>query len=638
MNNEIKRLHQTLHGYNCGHHLLASSIKLSDKSVRKMEKLSDLSGNVMIEGFEQYYTGYYLAEEHYYVVACTWYAPEMNRPGCVWTHSLLIKEETISNWKQNIVELMSLFRRPQDNNSFELYEKEIVPQCSEKNSPVLDREKMKYIMWAIWGKSYPVIVPVDKANEFINELLSMLFCQYANIRKGFSFSTGALTVRKYENELLDVQMVMRNNIRSIVGDSKVNILEDSRNINKYPLWINFIYEMFIKDNLKELSEFRKEFPRRFCEPKYFSLLSKMYLALDIYNDNFNILNCLQIIDALGDDKEILSKSLIDLYLKKYNKIRINYVEFMQFMLTKEWISLAKEEYTFFVDNSLKFQMDEAKKLVKNIAYIDDNIKIETILKYYAKSVSINKFEEFTDNNIDICCLFVTLNPRFAMAECIWKQNKNFQQSILQCLRGHKIEASIIKRIVEKVILNSNVDLIYNLYSVLGDQCILDLLTVVCRQGIKYIRDNESIKKVCNQKTDVCFNFLCEQAEANKIDDNLIFIELFDPHKLEISQKQFEIMLDIFHGIIVDPLFDEYESKIARFYIVLILRSEYRFPDEILSFSYSRVYNELANQKFPQDEWEKMEYLMPEFGYHNWDRCKRLKKSLKEKGYTKKEFG
>ena len=91
MNNGIKRLHQTLHGYNCGHHLLASSIKLSDKSMRKMEKMSDLSGNIMIEGFEQYYTGYYLADENYYVVACTWYASEMNRPGCVWTHSLLIQ-------------------------------------------------------------------------------------------------------------------------------------------------------------------------------------------------------------------------------------------------------------------------------------------------------------------------------------------------------------------------------------------------------------------------------------------------------------------------------------------------------------------------------------------------------------------
>jgi len=637
MDSEIKRLHQTLHGYNCGHHLLASSMKLSDKSMRKMEKMSDLSGNVMIEGFEQYYTGYYLVDEHYYVVACTWYASEMNRPGCVWTHSILIKEEEIDDWKQDIVGLLDLFRRPQDNNSFEQYEKEIILQSTERNKLELNHENMKYIMWAIWGKSYPVIVPVDKANEYIRELLYILFCQYTNIRKGFSFSTGALTVRKYENELLDVQMVMRNNIRAAVGDNKVNILEDSRNINKYPLWINSVYEMFVKNNLKELSEFKKAFPRKFCDPKYFSLLAKMYLALDIQNKNFIILDCLQIIDVLGNDKETLAKALMDLYLKKYNKVGINYVEFMQYTLTKEWINLTKDEYTFLVENSLKLQMDEAKKLVKNIAYIDDNEKVETILKIYAKSISINNFEEFTDNNIDICCLFVTLNPCFATAICIWKQNKNFQQSILQCLKGHKIEASLVKKIVERVILNSNVDLGYNLYSVLGEQCISDLLTVVCQQGIKFIQENKSIKKVCSQKTDICFSFLCEQVETNKIDDNLIIIELFDPHKLDISQKQFEVMLELFYGMIHNPLFGEFESKIARFYITLILRCEYRFPDEILSFSYTIVYNELANQKFPQDEWEKMEYLMPEFGYHNWDRCKRLKRSLKKKGYSKKEF-
>lgn len=637
MDNKVRKLHQTLHGYNCGHHLLASSIKLSDKSMRKMEKMSDLSGSTTEKGFEQYYTGYYLPDEQYYVIACTWYAPEMNRPGCVWTHSLLIEEDAMSDWKEHIIELLNLFKRPQDSISYISYEKEIVIQDTREDSFALKQEKLKYIMWAIWGKSYPVIVPVDRANEYTYETLYILFCQYKNLKKGFSFSTGALTIRQYDRELLDLQMVMRSNIRVSIGDNKVNILEDGENIKKYPLWINFLFEMFIDNNLKDILKFRNGFPKEFSEPKYFNMFIKMYLALDIQHDRFNILDCLQIIDALGDNKEVLTSSLLNLYMNNYFGFKIDYVAFMRFSLSKKWVNLGKEEYCFLVDNSLKTQMNDAKKFVKDIAYIEERKEIEVILKLYAKEISIDIFENFTDKDIDICCLFVTLNPRFATETWIWKQDKNFQQSILQCLKGKTLETKLAKTIVERAIRTSDIDLCYNIYKVFGEQCLSYLLVEVCRQGVRYVQKHKSLKKVCSQKTELCFKFLCEQVGRNKFEDGLFFVELFDPHKLMLSPDEFKIMQDVFYNMKNDMLFEEYESKIARFYIVLILKNEYKFPDDILSFSFARVYSELANQKFPQDEWEKMEYLMPEFGYHNWDRCKRLKKSLKKRGYSKKEF-
>lgn len=637
MDNKARKLHQTLHGYNCGHHLLASSIKLCDKSMRKMEKMSDLSGNAIAKGFEQYYTGYYLADDQYYVIACTWYAPEMNRPGCVWTHSLLIKEDTINDWEKHTIELLDLFKRPQDNSSYMPYEKEIIIHDTPEESFDLKQEKLKYIMWAIWGKSYPVIVPVDRANEYINEILCILFCQYKNLKKGFSFSTGSLSIRQYEREMLDLQMVMKSNIRTAIGDNEVNVLEDSENIKKYPLWINFLYEMFISNNLTDILKFRNGFQKEFSDPKYFSMFVKMYLALDIQHDRFNILDCLQIIDALGDNKEVLTNSLLYLYMNNYFEFKINYVEIMRFSLTKKWVKLGKEEYRFLVANSLKIQMIDAKKFVKDIAYIEENKDIEIILKFYANELSMDIFESFTDKDIDICCLFVTLNPKFATEDWIWKQDKNFQQSILQCLKGKTIEKKSAEIIVEKAVRTSNIDLCYNLYKVLGDQCLNYLLVEVCKQGIEYVQCHKSLKKVCSQKTEICFKFLCEQVERNKFQDDFFFIVLFDPHKLILASSEFKVMQDIFYNMKKNVLFEEYKSKIARFYIILILKTEYKFSDDILSFSFAVVYSELATQKFPQDEWEKMEYLMPEFGYHNWDRCKRLKKSLKKRGYSKKEF-
>src|SRR5438132_2007187 len=84
-------INQCIHGYQNGHELLANSIALP-VDVRKILLLqSDLSGQSIEQGFNEYLTGYPIVELGVYAFAKTWYANEMKRPGCVWTHTLLIQ-------------------------------------------------------------------------------------------------------------------------------------------------------------------------------------------------------------------------------------------------------------------------------------------------------------------------------------------------------------------------------------------------------------------------------------------------------------------------------------------------------------------------------------------------------------------
>ena len=101
MKNENLLIEQALHGYVNGHHLLAFSNVFSDKSQRLMDILSDLSGPEVKEGFTEYITGYPLYEDKYYAIAKTWYAPEMKRPGCVWTHTLLIDFKDLNKIREH---------------------------------------------------------------------------------------------------------------------------------------------------------------------------------------------------------------------------------------------------------------------------------------------------------------------------------------------------------------------------------------------------------------------------------------------------------------------------------------------------------------------------------------------------------
>lgn len=100
-----------LHGYSHGHNFIQGSIVLdSSHDMSKIATLSDWSEYVQGEN-SSYLTTYPLDESAYYVIAKTWYAAEMKRPGCVWTHSLLIHQEDLKkivDFKQ----LYFLFQRP----------------------------------------------------------------------------------------------------------------------------------------------------------------------------------------------------------------------------------------------------------------------------------------------------------------------------------------------------------------------------------------------------------------------------------------------------------------------------------------------------------------------------------------------
>lgn len=148
-------IEQTLHGYSNGHRLLSFSKKFSDNEIKKMTILSDLSGNEFVNGFEKYYTGYRLNSDTI-VLACTWYATEMKRPGCVWTHSLIFSENDLRKYGGEMGAVFSLFRKPKNNNDFSYYNKSLEIDSESKFD--FDKQKLKYLIWCLWGNRSPLVV------------------------------------------------------------------------------------------------------------------------------------------------------------------------------------------------------------------------------------------------------------------------------------------------------------------------------------------------------------------------------------------------------------------------------------------------------------------------------------------------
>jgi len=204
-------IHQAVHGYRDGHRLLSSSTPLGSDAARVMLVLSDMSGPSMQPGFDEYVTGYPLAGTDYFVFAKTWYAPEMQRPACVWTHSLLVPRAQVP--RMSAARLMGSFRRPQADGvdvaaTAPLIVKEDTP-VGDTGDGFSDKGLAATMIGAVLGQPRPVIVVADTAAQFESVFLRLWEELWPAERTRFSFCTGALMPRANAGALLDLQAVPR---------------------------------------------------------------------------------------------------------------------------------------------------------------------------------------------------------------------------------------------------------------------------------------------------------------------------------------------------------------------------------------------------------------------------------------------
>lgn len=218
------KIEQVLHGYSDGHQLLASSTTtLSPSDRRKMALLSDWNEYVSAQDDDSsYLTCYPLPDSPYFVVAKTWYADEKERPGCVWTHSLLIDIQGQSSFFDFEL-LYSLFRRPKEGvyGSYEeSLETDENAQRELMSGEYDDMPSLDYWLWQMLANNVPLMLTYQgnslKSQQLVLSLMNHI--PKAMLR-GMSFCSGTGRLMKYDGVAFDFQLTSeaRRNIPKLNG-------------------------------------------------------------------------------------------------------------------------------------------------------------------------------------------------------------------------------------------------------------------------------------------------------------------------------------------------------------------------------------------------------------------------------------
>lgn len=189
--NEIA-VHQCLYGYQDGHRLLSSSLRLPQEVASTLLLLSDLAPGLSLPNGKGYWTGVPLLSIKAYALMYTWLAPEMSRPGCVWSHVLIISFADMARFSDLSV-LMRHLKRPNVMSGFDDYAAtlSLIPP-SDFFGPLvsvsLEREKVNRAIRCIYSDSGNGKV-VGASGEFDSIVFAIWSQQWPRLRRRFSFRT-----------------------------------------------------------------------------------------------------------------------------------------------------------------------------------------------------------------------------------------------------------------------------------------------------------------------------------------------------------------------------------------------------------------------------------------------------------------
>lgn len=147
---------------------------------------SDLSPGASLSGTKSYISGFQLPDTRSYALIKTWPAPEMPRPGCVWSHVLLLSRSFLTK-QVNLGVLEELFRRPEGHADIASYNLKLKVKRMAK-SPTSYREYVANIISSYY-RYEPVLLNDTPGEAFERAMFDVWSQQWPRLRSEFSFRT-----------------------------------------------------------------------------------------------------------------------------------------------------------------------------------------------------------------------------------------------------------------------------------------------------------------------------------------------------------------------------------------------------------------------------------------------------------------
>jgi len=251
-----------LFGYDDGHRLLASSKQLPPQDTSVLLGATDAA---ITSEVARVITGVPLRDSHCYALCVTWPAPEIPRPGAVWSHALVVDMEAMQTLDQPS-RLVVLARHPRGRT--DEYREPLVDPDLEPPRPAPEfSELLIEIVLAAYAPDAPRTVVTSALGLAEGLLLALWDAQWPALRMNFGFRT-------------------RDQARADTASGEITVARRIRGMRPVetqprtlPPWVVEVARSLTAINSSAIRGFLSEFgPLDRPEPGTVSALAEIYVA------------------------------------------------------------------------------------------------------------------------------------------------------------------------------------------------------------------------------------------------------------------------------------------------------------------------------------------------------------------------
>ena len=618
-------VHHVLHGYNDGHRLLSSSVRLPKEVERIMLPLSDLSGQ---SGgtVEPYLTGYPLKATSQYAFARTWLAPEIRRPGCVWTHTFIVNFDDLQSFLSRD-DLIDLFRRPKNETDLSYYREPIELDKSKANKEFLFTQGFaNRILYLLISKDEgQVAVSVPSFSVVERDFVEVWRRLWPPQQKYFTFCTGVKVPRTLDGQCFDLQAVHEK-----------ELIRFKRRAEIFNL--SYIEFELVPGNTAQIADWLEAFNA--------SRNSSLgVLAQRILPSNFQ--NTKVIVDLLTQRAtETSFAPKVIAYLASKFPTCASGKEVKEFLLG-ERDPLQLSQFAILSglttsDDQAAFdplQLDIARRASSLWESADKAIQLSNVALDNQKSVfATNVLRGLTEtvppeslpqiilSRSDALDFYMNANPSIATNSAIWQVPPEFLGRVVNgIVRHHTKLREHLRTIVENALaigLNQGWESLLENFGFVVTEDVLDAcekdgyscLPESCETTI--LKTPETICDWIGRRTilsagitNIVLSLAMRAADANQAESSNKLLEL-------IVQKHRKFASDL-HG------------NVKLLALALAGRQESLQP--LAELSLDSVYSAIADSQISESDWAILAQFVPKIEWwRGWDRCARMRKAIADK--------
>ncbi|MDD2245192.1 MAG: hypothetical protein PHR13_11375 [Dysgonamonadaceae bacterium] len=626
------QIHQMLHGYNQGHNLIQGSIMLpSSKDMDCMAILSDWSEYTNTLDEADYITIYPLENSGYYVIAKTWYANEMKRPGCVWTHSFLIPFCQLVQIVDFRV-FIELFVRPKDN-IFDSYAVPIqIETTAEYDKPLFSNKHIIIpslsIIYNELINQHPLVFCIENESIFYQNLCLLLLNYFPyQLLCQLSFSTGSSRIRTFNNRPFSLQFINTQN-----EFTKSIISYDEMEIEAIPSWIKMATENIALENL-QLTRLFHTFADEIADN--FKNLNGFLVLIELINKRYETIeekqNALKLIIAElatlfpnSDEGQILKERFLQ------QQITIKFIpdyEFIYEMCISEFSNSFLQQSIHFQERFIIVAQNDNRQfyylLLQKLCQTSHlNAWGENILARSNENLNVSDLNYIAETDWSLFQSLVSICPEL-LNQCSWTTYSNHQiEDILSIIISRASNVFTEWKTLLVKILEMQVDIHIDLCSLIFQKdkkainYVLDYLNASpdnsVSKSIEILSQHESSK------------ILTWMGMVNELTPNVGFLIMQSIRPIS-KQVQSE-------GVKRWLAFSMLSVESIEYFTYLYLLS-FNWPSDAYAIKFMRkafypIHKVASEGRLDYELWRNISPYTENLPiWHDWDRCKKLRKTV-----------